>query len=126
MKSLLLMTLLVMTGGCVRVRMGSNPRPPPPPTQSRSEMRRGDIIRAKEVSARVIRANVIYAKEVNAGSGRVGRVIEDRDDETWERERSDGSIRVDELNADVIYAKEVRAQYIEAGEIRAKKVKIGR
>jgi hypothetical protein len=68
---------------------------------------------------------VIYAKEVKARDGRVGRIIQDRG-EQWERGRTDGELRVPELRAEVIYAKEVRADWLEADEIHAKEVRIGR
>ena len=71
-------------------------------------------------------ARVIYAKEVKARDGRVGRITEDRDAERWERGRSDGKIEAPEVFADVIYAKEIKADWIEAGEIHAKEVKIGK
>lgn len=86
----------------------------------------GDIVRAKEIRAGFVRARVIYAKEVKARSGSVGRVYEDRETEEWERGRTDDKIEVDELYADVIYAKEIEADVVEADEIYAKEVKIGR
>lgn len=79
----------------------------------------------KEIKARAVYARVIIAKEVKARDGRVGRVIETRDEE-WERGRGEGEINTSEVRADVIYAKEIDADYIEAEEIRAKEVKIGR
>ena len=116
------------------------PRHPPPrheaprheephPREERgpaSEPRSHNIVRAKEIRAGHVHARVIYAKKVEARDGRVGRVYEDREDERWERGRSDAKIETDEINADVIYVKELWADWVEAGEIHAKEVKIGR
>lgn len=46
--------------------------------------------------------------------------------EEWERGRTDAKIDIPELIADVIYAKEIKAGFVEAGEIHAKEIKIGR
>jgi hypothetical protein len=94
--------------------------PPPPPPARR------DVLRVKEIKAGRVHARVIYAKEVKARDGHVGRIVEDRDDERWERGRRDGKIEAPEVSADVIYAKEIEADWIDAGEVHAKEVKIGR
>ncbi len=101
-------------------------RPPPPMPPPPAPPPRGDVVRAKEIKAGRVHARVIYAKEVKARDGRVGRIIEDRDDKRWERGRSDGKIEVPEVFADVIYAKEIKADWIEAAEVHAKEVKIGK
>lgn len=98
------------------------PRMPPPPAPPP----RGDVVRVKEIKAGRVHARVIYAKEVKARDGRVGRILEDREDERWERGRHDGKIEAPEVFADVIYAKEIEADWIEAGEVHAKEVKIGK
>ena len=113
-------------------RMAPAP-PPPPPT-------RAEVLQVKEIKAGRVRARVIYAKEVKAKGGRIGRVYESGDDD-WEKGgrgrgrgrghgrghgHGDGKIEAPEVIADVIYAKEVDADWIEAGEIHAKDVKIER
>jgi hypothetical protein len=80
----------------------------------------------KEIKAGRVQARVIYAKEVKARGGHVGRIVKARDDKAWERGRGDGEIDAPEVFADVIYAKEITADWIEAGEIHAKEVRIGR
>ncbi len=95
------------------------PPPPPPPPPS-------DVLRIKEIKAGHVHARVIYAKEVKARGGHIGRVFEDREDKRWERGRADGEIKAPQVSADVIYAKEVEADWIEAGEVHAQEVKIGR
>lgn len=102
-------------------------RPPPPvPPPPAPPPPRGDVLRVKEIKAGRVRARVIYAKEVKARDGHVGRIVEDDDDERWERDRRDGKIEAPEVSADVIYAKEIEADWIEAGEVHANEVKIGR
>jgi hypothetical protein len=98
-------------------RMRPPPAPPPP---------HADVLRVKEIKAGRVRARAIFAKEVKANGGRIGRIFEDRDDERWEQGRADGEIKAPDVRADVIYAKKVEADWIEAGEIHAKKVEIGR
>ncbi|HSN91111.1 MAG TPA: hypothetical protein VLS93_07765 [Anaeromyxobacteraceae bacterium] len=95
-------------------------RPPPPPPPS------GDVLRTKELRAGRVRARVIYAKEVKARDGRIGRIYQDRHGKQWKQGRAHGEIEVPEITADVIYAKEVEADWLEAGEIHAQEVKIGR
>jgi hypothetical protein len=87
--------------------------------------RHHDVLRAKEIKAGRVHARVIYAKEVKAKGGRVGRIVQDSRDDSWERGRGDGEIDAPEVFADVIYAKEIEADWIEAGEVHAKEVKIG-
>jgi hypothetical protein len=93
--------------------------PPPPPAPA-------DVLRVKEIKAGRVHARVIYAKEVKAKGGHIGRIFEDREDKRWERGRADGEIKMPEVSADVIYAKEVEADWLEAGEVHAQEVKIGR
>jgi hypothetical protein len=94
----------------------SVPRPPP---MERISHR----IDVKEIHADVVSARVIYAKEVHAREGRVGRVqlVKDR-----EMNHSDGELKTGDVVADTIYAKEIHADYLEADVIYAKEVKIGR
>jgi hypothetical protein len=131
-----------LVAGCgVHLRAGvPAPVPPPPvvhaPTRSapvaRSAPRRTEL-RAKDLEANYVRARVIYAKEVKANGGRVGRVQEWKD-----RGRGRGrggnpgyswgshDVSAPEVQADVIYVKELRARFVEADVIIAKDVDIGR
>lgn len=101
------------------------PRAPPPPMPPPSR-RPADVLRVKEIKADRVHARVIYAKEVKARDGHIGRIVQGREDERWERGRADGKIEAPEVSADVIYAKEIEADWLEAGEVHAKEVKIGR
>lgn len=92
------------------------PRPPPP---SRPPQH---VLRAKEIKAGRVSARVIYAKEVKAKDGRVGRVFHMEGNEDW----GGNEVKVPKVSADVIYAKEIHADWVEASEIHAKEVKIGR
>ncbi|WP_426752321.1 hypothetical protein [Myxococcus sp. Y35] len=93
------------------------PRPPRPPPPSR------EVIEVKEIHASRVSARVIYAKEVKARDGRVRRVIRGGP----RRENWGGSeLKTRTVSADVIYAKEIHADWIEADEIHAKEVKLGR
>jgi hypothetical protein len=80
-------------------------------------------IDVKEIHANVVSARVIYAKEVHAREGRVGRVELAKDREF---DHADGGLKRGDVVADVIYAKEIHADYLEADVIYAKEVKIGR
>ena len=99
--------------------------PPVAPLPAVAPPARQQVLRTKELRAHRVRARVIYAKEVTAGDGQVGRIFEGETEE-WERGRSDGKVDVPEVDADVIYAKEVKADWVEASEIHAKEIKIGR
>lgn len=77
----------------------------------------------KEIHADVVSARVIYAKEVHARDGRVGRVVVTKDKHV---EHRDGELKRSDVVADTIYAKEIHASYVEADVIYAKEVKIGR
>ncbi len=90
------------------------PPPPPPPQQN--------VLRAKEIKAGRVSARVIYAKEVKAKDGQVGRIYRVEGNQDW----GGNEIKVPEISADVIYAKEIHADWVEASEIHAKEVKIGR
>jgi hypothetical protein len=122
MKALTMAAFLTLASGCVvRVGPGYPPSQHPPPDSFHGEQ----IVRAKEVRAGSVRARVIYAKEVKAKNGRVGRIFEGETEE-WERGRTDDKIETSRLDTDIIYAKEVDADWVEAAEIHAKKVRIGR
>lgn len=95
------------------------PRPPPPPPPPP----RRDVIEVKEIHASRVSARVIYAKEVKARDGRVGRIVRGGP----RRENWGGSeLKTRTVSADVIYAKEIHADWVEAEEIHAKEVKLGR
>ncbi len=81
------------------------------------------MLRVKEIKAERVYARVIYAKEVKARGGRIGRVYEGREKGG---QRGEGEIKAPEVSAEIIYAKEIKADWIEADEIYAKEVKIGR
>lgn len=77
----------------------------------------------KEIHASRVSARIIYAKEVKARDGRVGRIIRGGP----RRENWGGSeLKTRTVSADIIYAKEIHADWIEADEIHAKEVKFGR
>ncbi|WNZ61004.1 hypothetical protein QEG98_34625 [Myxococcus sp. MxC21-1] len=77
----------------------------------------------KEIHASRVSARVIYAKEVKARDGRVGRVIRGGPRrEHW----GSSELKSSTVSADVIYAKEIHADWLEADEIHAKEVKLGR
>jgi hypothetical protein len=92
-----------------------SPRPPPPPP-------RQDVLRVKEIKAGRVSARVIYAKEVKARQGNVGRIYRVEGNQDW----GGGEIKAPDVSADVIYAKEIHADWVEAAEIHAKEVKIGK
>jgi hypothetical protein len=94
-------------------RPSPQPPPPPPPRQ--------DVLRTKEIKAGRVSARVIYAKEVKAKQGNVGRIYHVESNQDW----GGGEIKAPEVTADIIYAKEIHADYVEASEIHAKEVKIG-
>jgi hypothetical protein len=103
------------------------PRPPPPgrpmPQPPPRPPPRTEVIEVKEIHASRVSARVIYAKEVKARDGRVGRIIKGKP----RREDWGGSeLKVRTVSADVIYAKEIHADWVEAEEIHAKEVKLGR
>jgi hypothetical protein len=102
------------------------PRPPPPgtpvPPQQPPPPPQQNVLRAKEIKAGRVSARVIYAKEVKAKDGHVGRIYRVEGNQDW----GGNEIRVPEISADVIYAKEIHADWVEASEIHAKEVKIGR
>lgn len=115
-------------GHWITMAEAPQPLPPPPPPRAAQPPRRlppvPAVVSARVIHADTVRARVIYAEEVRARDGRVGSVLKlhgkppkgDRDDEIDERE----------VVADTIYAKRVEARWIEAEEIHAKHVKIGR
>lgn len=77
----------------------------------------------KEIHASRVSARVIYAKKVHARDGRVGRIIRGEP----RRENWGGSeLKTRKVSARVIYAKEIHADWVEAEEIHAKEVKFGR
>jgi hypothetical protein len=85
------------------------------------------VVRAKEVKADRIVARVVYAKEVKARDGEVLHVVRDRKTKEWERGgRSEEELDVPEVQADVIYAREIHAGWIQADEVHAQDVRIGR
>ncbi len=122
----LLVGVLLMATGC-QVHMGPGPRRaprPPPPGESRQPLpSREKVIEVKEIHASRVSARVIYAKEVKARDGRVGRIVRGEP----RRENWGGSeLKTRTVSADVIYAKEIHADFVEADEIHAKEVKFGR
>jgi hypothetical protein len=140
----LVILFATLVAGCgVHVRAGvPAPVPPPPPPVvhvpsspppvARRAAPRSEL-RAKDLEANYVRARVIYAKEVKAAGGRIGRIQEWHD-----RGRGRGrggnpgyswgsrDVSAPEVQADVIYVKELRARFIEADVIVAKDVDIGR
>ncbi len=101
------------------------PRPPeaPPPSQPPPPPPSQDVLRVKEIHADRVYARIIYAKEVKARGGRVGRTYGGKGGkENW----GGNEIKAPEVSVEIIYAKEIHADWIEADEIHAKEVKIGR
>lgn len=94
----------------------SHPRPRPPPPPAR------DVIHAKEIKAERVSARIIYAKEVKARDGRIGRIYHSKGQEDW----GGNEIKAPHVSAEIIYAKEIHADWVDAAEIHAKEVKIGR
>lgn len=119
----LLVLAVAASAACGHARVVLDvPRPPPP-----QEQRRGpstpDVLEVKEVRAEVVSARVIYAKDVKAREGRIGRIVEWKG---FERGHADGELKVPEVVVDTIHAKEIHADYLEADVVYAKEVKIGR
>lgn len=116
---------LFLSGCLVRMQRGEGYPPPPPPGRSQSPMhtRPADVIRVKEIKANVVRARVIYAKEIHARRGSIG-ITHGRSEknEGWDTKE----LKTHEVAADVIHAKEIHADEIYADEVYAKEVKIGR
>ncbi|ACG72029.1 conserved hypothetical protein [Anaeromyxobacter sp. K] len=97
------------------------PPPPPPPPRHAPQ----NVVRVKELNAGYVRARVIYAKEVRASEGRIGRIARDDEWKRGMRKHGGGRIDADDLEADVIYAKEINADWIDAEVIHAKELRLG-
>ncbi len=145
----------LVTGCGVHVRAGvPGPVPPTPPrvtarrapTPAPARPSTTHTLRAKDLEASFVHARVIYAEEVVASTGRVGRI------EYWgdghrgqgrghskgrgqgHAKHGDGpdfrwgsrDVSMPEVHADVIYVKELRARHVEAQVIVARNVRIGR
>ncbi len=143
---LLLVTLaLICSSGCIVVRPGSRypypdqppasyppPNNPPPatyPPPQRPPPGHGggyggsQELRIKEIKAQRVSARVIYAKEIKARDGRIGRVIHV---DGRPPGAGQGELKVPDVHADVIHAVEIKCDWIEADEVYAKEVKLGR
>jgi hypothetical protein len=59
----------------------------------------------------------VVAKEIEVKSASVLRLIQQRGDKTWERERGDRDLKGAELVADTVYAREIEADHLEADEV---------
>jgi hypothetical protein len=86
----------------------------------------GPVVRAKEIDADTVVAQVIYAKDVEAEEAKVDSLTESKEDKRWEMGRSDSKIAVQSLMADVIYVEKIKCRRIEARELHAETVKIQR
>ena len=93
------------------------PAPPPSPEAV--------VIQAMEIEADVVRARVIYAKDVVADSGQIARRNENPDENRWQVSGSGEKIARAELVADTIYVKDLRCRRIEAEVVYAKRVVLG-
>jgi hypothetical protein len=87
------------------------------------------VLRVRKLLAGRVYARVIYAREVKADDGRVGRWIEIKGNVHDMRSREgEGSgaedMNVAEVRADAIYADEIEADYIDADEVHARKLKM--
>lgn len=136
MKLLLTLLLFAFTNGCISLvpaRVAYRypyPEPPPsyPPPPSEAPAPPpghgggGNVLRVKEIKANRVRARIIYAKEIKARDGRIGRVIhtEGRSD------AGEGELNQPDVEADVIRVVEIKCDWIEADEVHAKEVKLGR
>jgi hypothetical protein len=120
---LALMSAVVISSGCAGHRVvveipsretrAMRPAPPPEPV----------TLTVKEIHAEVVSARVIYAKEVHAREGRVGRIEIVNGAHGGHK---GGELKMNDVVADVIHCKEIHADYVEADVIYAKEVKIGR
>ncbi len=131
----LLLWMAWVVSGCAMHLYDDRPRRPPrgepypyprPPPAPRPPPPAQDVLRAKEIKAGRVYARVIYAKEVKARGGRVGRTYTDGGGKGGKGGWGSGEIHAPEVSAEIIYAKEIKADWIEADEIHAKEVKIGR
>lgn len=98
------------------------PATPPPPAASAAPppapvAPAAVIIRAKDIEVRTLRARRVVAKEIEVKSASVLRLIQQRGDKTWERERGDRDLKGAELVADTVYAREIEADHLEADEV---------
>ncbi len=105
----------------------SEPPPPPPPGLVPTA-----VVAAKHIEARWVRARVIYAKHVDAAAGAIRSVVEDGG-VRWQGAGGKGHgrngvehIRVEGIDAEVIYVEHLRTDWIDAGEVHAEHVKLGR
>lgn len=101
------------------------PAPPPPPPPPPPRHVPANVVRVKQLNAGYVRARVVYAKEVRAYEGRIGRMVRDDEWKRGMRKHGGGRIEAEELEADVIYAKEINADWIDAEVIHAKEIRIG-
>jgi hypothetical protein len=132
-RTLVLLGLALVASGCRIYVHDDWPRLPPPPRdepypQPPPQQPR-DVLRAKEIKADRVYARIIYAKEVKARDGRVGRVYTGEGGKGRKGDKGDwggGEVNTSEVSAEIIYAKEIKTDWIEADEIHAKEVKIGR
>jgi hypothetical protein len=86
----------------------------------------GPVVRAKEIEADVIVAQIIYAKEIETEEAKVDALTESKDEKRWEMERAETKIAVQSLLAEVIYVEKIKCRRVEARALYAEKVKIQR
>ena len=90
----------------------------PPPTSL------GMVVRAKEITADTVVAQVIYAKEIEAEDAMLGTLTEFKDDKRWEMGGADTKIAVQTLQAETIYVEKLRCRRVVAKQLYAEVVKI--
>jgi len=95
--------------------------PPPPPPPAPVYVPAPQDLAAHRVEAEVVRARVIWAKEIKADDVRCPNVVIQRLGPVargWE-----GEIQSDRIDAGVVRAHEIRARIVEAEEIHAERIK---
>jgi hypothetical protein len=147
MEALMRLTLgigiVLILGGCVvrTVPAGSSAPPPPPPEPAAREPApppppsspppappsspppaspSSSNLVTHDIHVHTLRARVIYAHDVHAKGGRVGRFVQTEGKESEGR----GDVRTENVSADVVRAHDVHADWIEADEVYAHNLKM--
>jgi hypothetical protein len=84
------------------------------------------VLFAKHIEAGRVHARVIYAKHVDADGGQVAQIVEERGPKWKNGPKHGARVKANEVSAEVIYAEHLKAGWIEAAEVHAEHVRIGR